>query len=483
MTGRFRLLAALLCLLGLLAGVVRVGRATAAEPGEVSVFHFRGCLSGGQDLAAAPKSGVLVRVCEDSKDESGNVLANLMPDGSLIEQRVPPSYAGLIVTGPAGEIWELGERLTRIAPDGSITTFPLPEAKKELQLERYDLVSDGQGGVWVAIGETAYGYAVARDSTGGELLHVSGAGSTTGFRVPEAVEPQSLTVGPDGNPWFTGIEGRAISEHSETPGTGYIGQMTPSGQFDLIRLPPETYAAGITAGPDGDLWFIRSEGYTESLGQIGVDGVFGPGIEPHYGGFSGPLAFGPEGDIWLPVGKPGLERLTPAGQETIYPNPIEAPHAVVVGPEGDIWSRIWKEARRVVPGGPGIDIWGLTADRAKHTVTVDLACGGSATGCAGTFAFELRKRKEDPRKPATEAGRFRILHANYTVAPESHRVLTLPIPAKTFRLAKREAPKRASDRSELRVIATATVTGGPTLVRKLSVPTGTPGDRQDTRSG
>src|SRR4051794_395815 len=105
MNGRLRFLALLFCLFGLFAGGADVGRATAAKPGEVSVFHFRGCLSGGRDLAAAPQSGVLLRVCDKSNDTSGNVLANLMPDGSLVERRVPPSYAGLIVAGAAGGIW------------------------------------------------------------------------------------------------------------------------------------------------------------------------------------------------------------------------------------------------------------------------------------------------------------------------------------------------------------------------------------------
>jgi len=57
---------------------------------------------------------------------------------------------------------------------------------------------------------------------------------------------------------------------------------------------------------------------------------------------------------------------------------------------------------------------------------------------------------------------------------ESERTLKLQIPARTFALGKRKLPPHLRDRSILRIVATATVAGGPRLERKLHVRVASP---------
>src|SRR5213593_3045232 len=55
--------------------------------------------------------------------------------------------------------------------------------------------------------------------------------------------PVGITAGPDGNLWFTG-------------GLG-ITKVTTSGVFTGYPVPGSRSALGITAGPDGNLWFTE----------------------------------------------------------------------------------------------------------------------------------------------------------------------------------------------------------------------------------
>ena len=74
--------------------------------------------------------------------------------------------------------------------------------------------------------------------------------------------PFGITAGPDGNLWFTECISNAGScSYSK------IGRITPNGQITEFPLPtPTKYNEphGITAGPDGNLWFTE-----EGNGQIG----------------------------------------------------------------------------------------------------------------------------------------------------------------------------------------------------------------------
>jgi hypothetical protein len=79
--------------------------------------------------------------------------------------------------------------------------------------------------------------------------------SVTLFPIPTPnTEPEGVTRGPDGNPWFAEIHA--------------VGRITPDGQITEFRqgLSPAGEPVEITAGPDGNIWF--AEGVTDRTGRI-----------------------------------------------------------------------------------------------------------------------------------------------------------------------------------------------------------------------
>ncbi|MEP6767480.1 MAG: hypothetical protein ABJC61_02335, partial [Acidobacteriota bacterium] len=72
------------------------------------------------------------------------------------------------------------------------------------------------------------------------------------FPLPAGSSPAGITAGPDGNMWF-------VEEHGDR-----VGRIATSGAIAEFSLGnSRSFARGITAGPDGALWF------TELPGRIG----------------------------------------------------------------------------------------------------------------------------------------------------------------------------------------------------------------------
>lgn len=150
---------------------------------------------------------------------------------------------------------------------------------------------------------------------------------------PEGSEPAGITRGPDGNLWFTEAVGNKI------------GRITPSG---AVTAFPLDYAiglnvrpVGITVGPDGALWFAME---TNKIGRITTTGDISwyptqPG-QPHG------ITAGPDGALWFTYfSKKALGRMSLTGQQDDYPltiygvvvdHPVNA-HSITTGPDGNLW--------------------------------------------------------------------------------------------------------------------------------------------------
>ena len=90
----------------------------------------------------------------------------------------------------------------------------------------------------------------------GTTTALAKVGHFTEYGIPTSGSgPIGITAGPDGNIWFT--ESR----------TNKIGKVTLKGHFTEYPLPtPNSDPSGITAGPDGNLWFTEYEG--NQIGRI-----------------------------------------------------------------------------------------------------------------------------------------------------------------------------------------------------------------------
>jgi virginiamycin B lyase len=461
-----------LSLLVLIAGM-HAATAAAATPGEISEFPLvPPCLEG--SIGAASREGVLVRRCEGSGTTEKATVGNLLAGGKLSGVATVESPGGPLLGGPNGEVWIATNAggyskepvgIARVASDGSVQRFPFPNQSTgpETKPEVRGFVIGKEGALWAAVGFDGTTNPEWYSSIGGELVRITPDGTMTEFPTPVGIEPRAIALGPDGNLWFTALSGQYATEHTYTAGTRYIGRMTPTGQVDTFVVPHADPVA-IGAAPDGTLWF-GADG-TGRIGTIGVDGQFGRDYQS-LGAVPDSFVFGPEGDLWGAGST--LFRLTPWGQRTSFGL---GGGNVALGVEGDIWAYGFNRVWRVVPGAPGLDLWGLTADPKSHVAKVKLACGGSTSGCEGTLKITLPRVTKLPGRPRRDWKHSTFLAARrpYAVAAESSRTVRVRLVPVTFKVVARYA--REHDGAALRVSVEADVAGGPSMVRKAALRSG-----------
>jgi virginiamycin B lyase len=106
---------------------------------------------------------------------------------------------------------------------------------------------------------------------------------------------------------------------------------------------PDTAPLGITAGPDGALWFTE-EGVNQ-VGRITTAGVLREYPLTALCCWHEYIAAGPDGALWLTYGSydfSAVVRMTTSGSFTSYtvpglPSGLEEPQAITVGSDGALW--------------------------------------------------------------------------------------------------------------------------------------------------
>ena len=120
------------------------------------------------------------------------------------------------------------------------------------------------------------------------------------------------------------------------------GRAAASGAGNLKMYAGVSGPDGITAGPDGALWFTN--GGSNSIGRITAAGKItnytGADIYDPVG-----LTAGPDGALWFTNGlNNSIGRITTAGKVTTYPaSGIYGSEAIVVGPDGALWFTSWPQ--------------------------------------------------------------------------------------------------------------------------------------------
>jgi len=142
--------------------------------------------------------------------------------------------------------------------------------------------------------------------------------------------PFGITAGPDGALWFTGM-------------SGYIGRITTAGvnTGDWMNLSASSHPSGIAVGPDGALWF--TEGGASEIGKIGRITTTSAITEfPIPTGISRPFGItaGPDGALWFTENAGNnIGRITTTGTITEFPIPTanSGPNFITAGPDGALW--------------------------------------------------------------------------------------------------------------------------------------------------
>jgi virginiamycin B lyase len=172
--------------------------------------------------------------------------------------------AGGLTPGPDGNVWFAGttksnSAIGRITPAGDVKVFALdipirttapgypacegPDNSPCIGASNIGgLVTGGDNNLWFIDGQ-------------GRVGRMTTAGVTTYFGVHELeglTGPPVIGKGPDGNIWYA----------SRTPpdGSGAIWRIKPDGSITTFPLPHGGAINGITAGPDGGVWFLLVAG-------------------------------------------------------------------------------------------------------------------------------------------------------------------------------------------------------------------------------
>jgi streptogramin lyase len=402
-----------------------------------SVFWLkdRGTYLGG--ITQGPDGNLWVTESGPSPGE----IASVTPTGEVTEFAIPTSDGGAdgITSGPDGNLWfteKAAGKIGRITPAGKITEFSLPSGSGSPTT-----ITDGpDGDLWFT--EEAPG-KIGRMTSGGEV---------TEFSLPASGSaPRAITVGPERNLWFGEKDA--------------IGRITPSGQVIEFPLPSNTgEVRAITTGADGNLWFTATAhnkkleeeaaaeeewgigyGWQARIGRITPAGDITEFDLPNRERADG-ITAGPEGDLWFATEQSALrspwqgtiDRISPLGRITQFAESGAAPSWITLGSGGSIWY--------TTNGGPSEFLYGPTSGALeritppsletfieipstpdnvyRHWTRQKLTCGNgtSATSCRGV----MRLSYEPNRSHGSQRGRiYRLARRYYKLSSESSRFFTL----------------------------------------------------------
>lgn len=228
-----------------------------------------------------------------------------------------------ITAGPDGKIWFIDEgrkvvgTLSISGSTATQTTYPilpkLPPGQPLLGFAR--AIAAGPDAVWFVVQGCT---SLSCINSTADLGKITADGTMTIVPITGANNPAGgMVVAPDGNIWYTDNANKALI------------RVTPQGTATLFSTHGNP-TQWLVAGPDNAIWFSE-------LGFIGRMTTGGSLTEFPVTG-AGALAFGSDGNVWYSAATDQVGRLTPSGQQTLYPLPEKAYiGGLANGPDGAIW--------------------------------------------------------------------------------------------------------------------------------------------------
>lgn len=287
--------------------------------------------------------------------------------GSVTQYNTPNSASiTKIGAGPDGNIWYTGaNRIGKVTSSGTFTQYLSP-----LNDGRYpnDITTGPDGNIWYSENPANSTSRIVKMSTSGAVLgqyqtsyttsspvadslitgsngdlwfaydgkigNVSSSNAVTFKAPPTGVGAvRSITLGSDGNIWYT-----AASKGSSTQNS--VGKMTPSGVYTNYNFP-STYtnsSENIITGPDGNVWFtMNGKQFVVKVTSTGVMTEYNPGT----GSLPVAITTGTDGNLWYVANSTGkVGRLTTSGVFTEYSVAglgVYSYKDIVAGSGGSVW--------------------------------------------------------------------------------------------------------------------------------------------------
>jgi virginiamycin B lyase len=273
------------------------------------------------------------------QDHAERVLSVVGLTGTAAAQRItefPTSIsADSIVAGSDGALWFTGggaNEIGRITTAGVVTEFSIPVPAG---VSVYTNIAAGpDGALWFGLAKETGNRRPPFASRG--IGRMTTTGEFSEFLLPQGDSisgiPNGITAGPDGALWFT-------EELANK-----IGRMTTTGEFSEFPLPPgdpmRGHYYGMTASPDGAVWF--SETHRNKIGRITTAGAVSEFLLPTPNSRHQVIIItaGPDGALWfVEGGANSIGRITTAGtiSEFPLPTPNSGPVGITAGPDGALW--------------------------------------------------------------------------------------------------------------------------------------------------
>ena len=196
--------------------------------------------------------------------------------------------------------------------------------------------------------------------------------------------PYYVTLGPDGNEWF--------SESIDPDfGAQYLDRITPDGtrkRFIYYSSASSQYLEfpsidGITTGSDGNLWLTdQGDGVVSRMTTTGAVTVFvlpGPIAAPQG------IVNGPDANLWFcDNGNNSIDQMSTQGRLNIYAHGLSANAGlwqIASGPDGNLWftERTANRIGRMSTGGTVVEF--------SSGISSDAGLGAIAAGSDGALWF------------------------------------------------------------------------------------------------
>ena len=165
-----------------------------------------------------------------------------------------------------------------------------------------------------------------------KIGRVTRGGVFTEYVLPLGSGPLGIAAGPDGNLWFT------------EAGRDRIGRITPAGVVTEFLLESGRTPARIAAGPDGALWFTEFDG--NRIGRLNPSAGDAAAIQASLTEFAVPgggqpfsITAGPDGRLWFTeAGSNEIGAITTDGVVAEFGSGLaQRPQGITVGSDGNLW--------------------------------------------------------------------------------------------------------------------------------------------------
>jgi virginiamycin B lyase len=146
------------------------------------------------------------------------------------------------------------------------------------------------------------------------------------YPIPSGVLPQDMTLGSDGNIWFTETQ------------TDIIGKISPSGQITEYSLRKGAAPASIVSGSDGNIWFVEPSAKViakmNTEGELLAEYILNDVNTDIRQG----LVSGPDGNIWfIPTNMNTVVKMSTEGVILASYNTASSSKSLTNGPDGNLW--------------------------------------------------------------------------------------------------------------------------------------------------